>query len=287
MSTAGCVRAMLSLARMDVSRMAIVDLRKALAKKRVDPELVAACRADGRSGVRDLLDLRDARQERRARETRRLRKLYLREVEVGREHGVPVAGVDEVGRGPLAGPVVAACVVLPARPRLDGLDDSKQLSALQRARLEEKIRKVALGVGVGILEPADIDRHNIYQASLLAMRRAVETCAPLSPGYLLLDAVRLKELPLPQEGIVGGDALCACIAAASIVAKELRDRMMRDLDQLYPGYDFTVHKGYGTAGHLTVLQRLGPSPAHRQSFAPVRNWREAAAAEVWDDADAD
>ncbi|MGD8573453.1 MAG: ribonuclease HII [Gammaproteobacteria bacterium] len=179
------------------------------------------------------------------------------------------AGVDEVGRGPLAGPVVAAAVVLdPDRP-VDGLRDSKALSAAQRERLAAEITGSALAWAIGVAEPEEIDRVNILQATMAAMRRAVAALVR-SPELALVDGNRAPGLPCPTRTVVGGDRLVPVISAASIVAKVHRDRLMVTLDEAYPAYGFARHKGYGTARHLVALERHGPCPAHRRSFAPVR-----------------
>jgi ribonuclease HII len=179
-----------------------------------------------------------------------------------------VAGVDEVGVGPLAGPVVAAAVVLPERPRLPGLDDSKRLSRAARERLAREIHAQAIAVSVAEVSVSEIDRHNIYQASLIAMRLAVEALDP-QPDHVLVDARHIPGISPAQTAIVGGDGLDASIAAASIVAKVYRDALMARLDREYPGYGFSRHKGYGTREHLSALRRLGATPVHRRSFAPV------------------
>jgi len=180
-----------------------------------------------------------------------------------------VAGVDEAGRGPLAGPVVAAAVILdPARP-IEGLDDSKKLSEAQRKALYAAIVERALAWSVVEIAPADIDRLNILQATLLGMQRAVEALDP-PPDRALVDGNRAPRLPCPLRTLVGGDALEPAISAASILAKVSRDRFMRTLHQRFPGYGFDRHKGYPTADHLEALARLGPCEQHRRSFAPVR-----------------
>lgn len=263
--------------------MTIVEVKRLLARRRVQRAAVEACAADPRGGVRELVEAYHARQREHARERRRLRRLYSAELVLQRDAGHVVGGVDEVGRGPLAGPVVAACVVLPPRPKLLGLDDSKLVAPEHRARLDAEIRACALGVGVGILQSEEIDEANIYRASKRAMELAVAACAPARPTYLLLDAMRLEANPTPQEPIIGGDGRCACIAAASIVAKVLRDRMMDELDRTYPGYGFAIHKGYGTAHHLSRLRELGPSPVHRRSFGPVAHLEAIAAGDEVDD----
>lgn len=180
-----------------------------------------------------------------------------------------VAGVDEAGRGPLAGPVAVAAVVLdPARP-VEGLDDSKKLSPAAREALAALVRERALGWVVEFAEVDEIDAHNILRATLRAMVRATRALQPPCDG-VLIDGNQRLELELPQLTLVGGDGLSAPIAAASILAKTARDARMRALDIEYPGYDFARHKGYGTALHLDALRRLGPCPQHRRSFAPVR-----------------
>ena len=180
-----------------------------------------------------------------------------------------VAGVDEVGRGPLAGEVVAAAVILdPARP-IDGLNDSKKLSARQRERLHDEILDKALCHALGRASVLEIDNINILQASLLAMSRAAEALSH-APGFIYVDGLHCPRWRFRSAALVNGDARMACIAAASILAKVTRDRHMLELDRLYPGYGFTEHKGYPTPGHLEALRHLGPCPAHRRSFAPVR-----------------
>jgi len=184
-----------------------------------------------------------------------------------------LCGIDEAGRGPLAGAVVAAAVVLdPARP-IDGLRDSKRLSASQRERLAGVIRDRSLGWALGRAEPAEIDRLNILGATLLAMRRALEAL-PVRPSRALVDGNICPRLPCDCEAVVGGDALVPSISAASILAKVARDAEMHEIDARWPGYGFAVHKGYPTRLHLEALARLGPTPVHRRSFGPVRRLLE-------------
>jgi ribonuclease HII len=185
-----------------------------------------------------------------------------------------IAGLDEVGRGAWAGPVFAAAVVFPAEcPDLDaalaGVRDSKQLSAAQRVRLVKPIRALALGVGVGHASYEDVDRFGIVRASFMAMRAALDSLG-LYPDYLLIDAFKLPDTPIPQEGIIKGDCRCLSIAAASIIAKVARDRVLDELDGQYPGYGFAHNKGYGTAGHRQALGQLGLCPIHRKSWRPAR-----------------
>jgi ribonuclease HII len=170
---------------------------------------------------------------------------------------------------PLAGPVVAAACILPRDYRPRGVDDSKQLAPDTRLRLAEDLRKNAVCWSLGVAEVEEIDRLNIYWAGILSLRRAV-LCLPIRPEHLLIDARRIRDLDIPQQAIVHGDARSLTIAAASILAKTSRDRMMVELDGRHPGYGFARHKGYPTPEHFEALRRLGASPSHRRSFAPVR-----------------
>jgi ribonuclease HII len=182
-----------------------------------------------------------------------------------------VAGVDEVGRGALCGPVVAAAVVLGEGFDPSGLDDSKRLTRRQRERLDVRVRERARGFGIGLATPEEIDRVNVLQATLLAMRRAVHAL-PEPPDLLLVDALTIPCLAVEQRPIVKGDALSVSIAAASIVAKVARDALMRDLDHAHPGYDLSRNMGYGSEGHRDALRRLGPSGIHRRSFHGTQPW---------------
>jgi len=189
---------------------------------------------------------------------------------MAREMGYDVvAGIDEVGLGPLAGPAVAAAVVLPIGARLPGLDDSKKLAPDVRERLDRLIRRQAVAFGVHEVAPELIDRHGLTRARQLAMSGAVSSLQ-VAPEYLLVDAWDVPDLPLPQMCVVKGDATCASIMAASVVAKVHRDRLMIEYDREYPGYGFAEHKGYATRAHRLALRQLGPSPIHRMSWAPIR-----------------
>lgn len=179
-----------------------------------------------------------------------------------------VAGIDEAGRGPLAGPVVAAAVILDAARPIAGLADSKTLSAARRAVLAHAIRARARACGVGLASPEEIDALNIYHATLLAMQRAVQALA-VAPSHALVDGKACPRLACPVRAIVGGDATEAAISAASILAKVTRDAMMDDYARQYPGYGFERHRGYPTAAHVAALARLGATPIHRRSFRPV------------------
>jgi ribonuclease HII len=179
-----------------------------------------------------------------------------------------IAGLDEAGRGPLAGPVVAAAVVLPHGLLIPGLTDSKQVPERKREKLFEVIRAQAVCYGVGIADEQTIDEVNILQATIIAMERALQAIDP-QPDYLLLDAISLPRVPLPQKPLIKGDCRSHSIAAASILAKVTRDRIMLELHEKYPCYHFQKHKGYGTKEHLLLLREHGPCDAHRKTFAPV------------------
>lgn len=180
-----------------------------------------------------------------------------------------IAGVDEAGRGPLAGPVMAAAVILPQNHIIPGVDDSKKLSAIKREKLFHDIMEQALSVGVGVVSPAEIDRINILQATRLAMLIAVQNISP-QPDCLLIDGISRIDSPIFQKTIKKGDSLSLSIAAASIIAKVTRDRYMTEMDLMYPGYGFARHKGYGSADHLKAIGSLGPSPIHRLTFGGVK-----------------
>lgn len=183
-----------------------------------------------------------------------------------------IAGVDEVGRGPLAGPVVAAAIILPIEERpswVSLIRDSKQLTPLQRKSIFDCILESGVAFGVGVVSHEVIDERGIVPATRLAMRYAIEQVS-IRPEFLLIDFLRLPDVRLPQKSIINGDNLSTSIAAASIVAKVSRDRLMVKLDKLFPGYGLAQHKGYGTPEHLEALRRLGPCPIHRKTFEPVR-----------------
>ncbi len=230
--------------------------------------LLDILRGDARRGAGSLAADLERRVAAGQAERRRLSRLFARRRRLRRDGAERVAGVDEVGVGPLAGPVVAAAVVLPDRVALDGLDDSKRLTRSARERLGRAIRAQALAVGVAELWPDEIDRLNVYRAALEAMRRAVLQLDP-APDHVLVDARTIPDIDLAQSPLAKGDARDGSIAAASIVAKVHRDAIMRRLDSAHPGYGFARHMGYATRDHLTALRRLGPTPIHRRSFTPV------------------
>jgi len=210
----------------------------------------------------------------RRRQARRLTALLTRERELWASGVERVAGVDEVGVGPLAGPVVAAAVIFPPGLGLRGVDDSKTLTAEQRTELAVAIRDKAIAVAVAVVDHDEIDRVNIFRAALAAMARALDALA-VQPQHVLVDARRIPGCDLPQEAIIKGDSLCHAIAAASIIAKTARDALMHRYDEQFPGYGFAEHKGYSTDGHRDAIRKLGPCAIHRRSFTllpPPKLW---------------
>lgn len=258
----------------DLARLKVAELRRRLVEvgEPLSQDCEAALSRDPRAGARAVLAQALRRRSQNRAEGQRLRNLLRLEVELWERGVAVVAGVDEAGMGPLAGPVVAAAAVLPRDFRPRGLDDSKKLDERERERLAAEI-KVAAAWAVGIASPEEIDRLNIYRAGLLAMRRAVEGL-PVRPQHLLIDARRLPELRIPQQGIVKGDGKSLSIAAASVLAKTTRDAVMVALDAAYPGYGLARHKGYAAPEHLAALRERGPCACHRRSFAPVRELLE-------------
>ena len=228
-------------------------------------EELDALAQDSRSGVRRLVERYHAKRENEHKEIERLQTMHHFEHEAKKLGYTMIAGVDEVGRGPLAGPVMAAAVILPPDFYLPGLNDSKLMTAMKRAELYEQITQKAMAWSIGSGEVAEIDHVNIFVASKRAMFRAVMTL-PVKPDYVMVDALHLEDLPYPQQGIIGGDAKSVSIAAASIVAKVTRDRWMCEMDKVFPGYGFAVHKGYPTTEHRRAIEILGICPLHRKSF---------------------
>ena len=209
------------------------------------------------------------KEERLEKQRQRLAEMKIAESRLHRQGYEFIAGVDEVGRGPLAGPVVAAAVVLPEEFDVLGVDDSKKLSEKRREELFVKIKKEALAVGVGMADHEVIDEINILEATKLAMRRAIndlEKKLGKKADYILFDAVKIEEIETPQESVIKGDAKILSIAAASIVAKVIRDRMMVEYAKEYPGYSFEKNKGYGTKAHYQGLETKGMCPIHRRTF---------------------
>lgn len=250
-----------------LSQMSIREVEDVLSSEPSE-EFLKICAKDSRQGVQRLVVRYTKHYQEQRAEFQRIQGMLTEEKKLWKNGFLYVAGLDEVGRGPLAGPVMAAACILPARFDLPGLNDSKQLSESKREKLFEQIQNQAIGYAVGSAEPAEIDALNILQATKLAMKRALEDLK-IRPHFLLIDALELPQIKIPQKGIIRGDSLSASIAAASILAKVTRDRWMTELHEIYPEYGFNRNKGYGTKEHLKALQTYGPCPLHRRSFAPV------------------
>lgn len=227
------------------------------------PLLFAKYERDERSGVQNLLAKYRKQEEKLKQERARLER--MRQYERKYSQYTYICGIDEAGRGPLAGPVVAGAVILPEDCEILYLNDSKKLSAKRREKLYDEIMEKALATGIGMASPARIDEINILQATYEAMREAVQKLK-IPPQILLNDAVTIPAITIPQVPIVKGDALSVSIAAASILAKVTRDRLMVEYEKILPGYGFAENKGYGSAAHIEALKRLGPTPIHRRAF---------------------
>ena len=247
-----------------------IKRRYVLNGRPLDAATEAALRADTRAGARAILLAIERRRFENRAEGQRLRHLLRYEWALWDKGIVQVAGVDEAGMSPLAGPVAAGAVVFPRGARIPGVDDSKKLCAAERERLASEIKRAAVAWAVGFAEVAEIDKINIYWASQLAMKRAVAGLS-VRPDHVLIDGRRVEDLEVAQQPIIGGDAKSLTIAAASILAKTARDALMRKLDAAHPGYGFAKHKGYGVPEHLKALRSLGACPLHRTSFGPVRD----------------
>ncbi|MBF1715907.1 MAG: ribonuclease HII [Streptococcus parasanguinis] len=227
---------------------------------------------DGRAGVQAAISKRKRELQKQVDEDLRLEKMLAYEKELYAQGIDLIAGVDEVGRGPLAGPVVAAAVILPKACKIPGLNDSKKIPKSKHKEIYEAVLQNAISIGIGVKDNQVIDQVNIYEATKLAMMEAIGQLEP-QPQHLLIDAMKL-DLPIPQTSIIKGDANSLSIAAASIVAKVTRDQMMEEFDREYPGYDFAQNAGYGTAKHLAGLDKLGVTPIHRRSFEPIKSMCE-------------
>jgi len=249
----------------NIHSISITKISNMLQEERDPEQLLKAMEEDGRSGVQRLLERYYRQQEAIRKQKEKSEQLLLEERRLWAQGYSLIGGVDEVGRGPLAGPVVAACVILPPDLIIEGVDDSKKLSSAKREELYDIISEKAEAMGLGMVNHDRIDEINIYYATMEAMSQAVNACKK-APEYLLIDAMRLKELPIPQLSIIGGDGKSQSIAAASIIAKVTRDRMMVKLAETYPEYGFEKHKGYCTEEHVAAIRQYGMSPIHRRSF---------------------
>ncbi|MFX4261753.1 ribonuclease HII [Pelotomaculum propionicicum] len=255
---------------MDISNLTIGQIKKIACSPHGNSlDFRQALSADNRAGVREIYMKLLRAENVMALEMKRLAKLFLYEEDLKAGGYYPVAGVDEAGRGPLAGPVVAAAVILPEDAVLVNLNDSKKLTPARRELLAGQIKETALAWSVGISSVEEIFTENIHQAGLNAMRRAVAGLA-VKPAHVLVDGFKIDRLEYPQTPIIEGDGLSASIAAASILAKVTRDDMMDSYHELYPQYGFDRHKGYGTPEHLKALAVYGPCPIHRAGYRPVQ-----------------
>lgn len=251
----------------------IKEIKEQLANiQRLDDPLLAELEQDSRSGVIQAIAKRKRDIQKRIDEDERLEGMLAYEKECYARGIKLIAGVDEVGRGPLAGPVVAAAVILPKACKIPGLNDSKKIPKSKHKEIYETVLQNAIAIGIGIKDNHVIDQVNIYEATKLAMMEAIDQLDP-QPQHLLIDAMKL-DLPISQTSIIKGDANSLSIAAASIVAKVTRDQMMEEFDKEYPGYDFAKNAGYGTANHLAGLDQLGVTPIHRRSFEPIKSMCE-------------
>ena len=242
-------------------RLAMID--------RLDHPLFEELIADGRAGVQAAISKRKRELQKQVEEDLRLEKMLAYEKELYAQGIQLIAGVDEVGRGPLAGPVVAAAVILPENCKIPGLNDSKKIPKSKHQAIYQAVLDQALSVGIGVKDNQVIDQVNIYEATKLAMLEAIQELDQ-QPQHLLIDAMKL-DLPISQTSIIKGDANSLSIAAASVVAKVTRDQMMTAYDQEYPGYDFGQNAGYGTSKHLEGLEKYGVTPIHRRSFEPIKS----------------
>jgi len=258
-----------NLRRCDISKMSVGEIRSLLTREGADKSLLSLLEEDPRVGVKALAKQVGRHLMKEQAEKKRLEGLLSFERRLWGEGRVHVAGVDEAGRGPLAGPVVSAAVILPQGLLLSGLDDSKKLTPQKREELFDLIYQGAVSVGIGMADEDEIDRAGILEATFKAMKKAIAALAVV-PDHILVDGMEIPGENVLQTGIVKGDGRSLSIAAASVVAKVTRDRMMIEYDKLFPVYGFARHKGYGTREHIRALEKYGPCRIHRRSFRGVR-----------------
>jgi len=254
-----------------MKKQTIAEIKSLLSEEKVDHEFLSVLKHDERKGVQKLLQSYRRQHQKKIELKRRFEYMSHFEKKCRKAGYHLIAGIDEAGRGPLAGPVVAAAVILPVEFELLGLNDSKQLSEAKRLDYDTYIKENAIAYGIGIVHQDQIDELNILGATKLAMKRALHALTP-EADYVLIDAVSLSHLPIPFRAINKGDEQSISIAAASILAKVTRDKWMSKIHQEYPMYDFASNMGYGTKHHLNALERYGISPYHRKSFAPVKKY---------------
>lgn len=258
---------------MDISSMTVAQITQLLAQDDVSIHMINSLKQDSRVSVGRLLARWQQKQEKLLLEKQRIQSLYEQERLLKSCGYNMIAGVDEAGRGPLAGPVVVGAVILPIGCHLPFINDSKKLSARQREELYQLIKEVAIDVQYAVIDIETIDHLNIYQATIRGMYTVINQLSP-QPEAVLIDAVPLPDLAIPSVSLIGGDAISASIGAASIIAKVERDRIMLELDKQFPHYGFAKHKGYGTAEHMKALEQYGPGSMHRQSFEPIKSWKK-------------
>ena len=248
----------------------IKEIKELLATvKELDSPVFLELEKDTRSGVQKEIIKRKKNIQVELDENLRLEKMLTYEKDLYKQGLTLIAGVDEVGRGPLAGPVVAAAVILPQGCKIKGLNDSKKIPKKKHLEVFQAVQDQTLSIGIGIIDNQVIDQVNIYEATKLAMKEAISQLS-LQPQHLLIDAMKL-DLPISQTSIIKGDANSLSIAAASIIAKVTRDELMKDYDSQFPGYDFSANAGYGTARHLEGIEKQGITPIHRLSFEPIKS----------------
>lgn len=252
---------------MDFSKMAFKEIEKYMDS--LDNEGKFSCidilGQDSRKNVKKLSEKLKKQQEKSKSEIERLKTLWQLEGKCFNFGFELIAGLDEAGRGPLAGPVVASAVILPKYELIEGINDSKKLSEKKRDELYSKIQDIAIDIGVGIVDNTLIDDINIFNATKLAMKRAIDSMK-IKPDFMLIDALEIADINIKQKSIIKGDSKSISIAAASIIAKVTRDNMVKKYDQEYPGYNFSGHKGYGTKEHYEAIKKYGITPIHRKSF---------------------
>lgn len=254
----------------EISQLKVKDIKALLEETSLEESLLEALRQDGRSSVQKLLLSYEKKQEKMRLEYERIHAMYDYEGVFYKDGLMQVAGVDEVGRGPIAGPVTVAAVILPPYTFIPGLNDSKKLSEKKREELYDQIMDVAVAVSCISYNREVIDRLNIYEATRQAMYEAVKTLS-VPAEAVVVDAMKLPDLSCPVQSLIKGDAKSANIAAASIIAKVTRDRFMVDMEKKYPGFAFDVHKGYYTEVHKEALENQGITPIHRRSFEPIKS----------------
>ena len=254
---------------MDTTQMTVAQITALLSEQEISLQTINRLKMDARISVKRLIGKWEVSLQKTQRERERIAALYDYERQLNYEGYSLVAGIDEAGRGPLAGPVMVAAVILPPECYLPGLNDSKKLTASQRESLYIEIKNAAIAVNRCAVSAEIIDEINIYRATVGGMYSAIAGLSS-APQAVLIDAVPLPHLAMPSKSIISGDQVSASIAAASIIAKVERDHIMQELDRQYPMYGFSRHKGYGTQEHMEALARYGPCPYHRQSFAPVK-----------------